>query len=568
MPIPLEQPKVLPKNIELPNLLYEPENYTEKGSICWKLILPRDHKLYIEDSDGGSFRPTDAWDLLFRAKKYRNIFTFCPNNELDLIFRLFTKAQLMQLDRKKTIRHMGFRLIQYQPTKISIRKGNSWTSLINVHQMTEEELDTPLLVKGWLGKLQEFQNLTGLGLNVASTSTSARTLTYQILRGMRREFARTRTLSPKQLDLIYSTVHGTWMEPTFLGVSEAENVDLIKAHLHALGQIPSIRKDKAYISTQPKYTPTALMGFYLVEFDYPNMDKFALAPIRLHGRVSSPYGLRIQYLPKPYLDKLSELKIPFKVHKALEFLPLGEPDYFFATYLRIIEKLIDTHQEDLYPLGLKMLTYKTFVGSLLHKHLAINQPIEEITHPDDILWEVLGTFNPMIASTVYAIVNCQVFDMLRQSQEPYYRRHDASSRAPEDYLPEGFRKEAKGPMFTLNSVLHDNPLMDFWLMLARDFRHSDHLDLVYQNTKMGREAARNNPEDIGLVKPVFFSVYPDPVHRLLKKPIKELNQILDDRAETQGIPNIDQINQLGSIVGPQDLLQSPWLKPEKNPRSS
>lgn len=559
MSIPEETPRKYPDILHTPDYLgTRGKDYRNRTS--WLLYLKRGVTC-VEEPDGWSLTLTDPEMLINIATRYKSIFTFCPNNEMDLLLKPFRRVELYELERHRTFKRGKARISQFYPTRLDIRKGNKWTSIYNINLLTTEELSTQGLLREWLSRLDELQDLLSLQINLSSPSASATTILTQLSDKIYQEFRRVRDLSDDNLNLIYESIHNTWMEPSCIGqVREVEALDTIKAHLRALKLIPSIKRAKASQTEATRYNPDALMGFYKIEVNFPQGFNFGLLPFRGNHKSTSPHGLRICSLPKPYLDKLTEMKINFRVIRAIQYLPTGDLEYPFRAYARILEKIIDNYSDRLYPLDLKMLFYKTLIGSMQHFHLATEQP-EDARQPDDFIWSTSALFNPAIASTVYGTVNVWVFEALHNSKTPLFRRHDGISREPEDYLPSPFRKETKGDIFIVNSQFYDKP----GKTLLRDItlRERDNTDLlvVYPNRKTSKEHARFEPALIGLEKDFLYTIKPHPDKRIPTKPLKRVGELLENSLNTEGMPSMEDIKRLPKQKYSPEMLNK-WSVPQ------
>lgn len=538
----IEEPRNLPSLINLPNFIgITPQKYED--CVAWRFSMLKD-KLFIETKEEGK-TINSASELLKEVSKHRHTFTCCADGDFDLFFKLFDRRLLFKLEEDRFFEFESYVISQMGRNKISIRKGSKWYSIYNIRPLSMENLDSISKIELWISKLKELNTLLKLNLNISSSSTSSLTMLLQLTYDILPEFRRIRKVSREYLDLIYSTIHNTWMETNCLGfVEKGTSIDSIKAHLRAIALVPSIGKSNTLISTSPKYTPEATMGFYLVEFDWPRTNH-SLTSIRYKSKTTAPYGERVQYLAKPYLDKLTELKIPIKIHKAIEFLSVGEVEYPYKHFSIISEKVIDLFSDDLYPLNLKMIFYKTLVGNMQHFHISLDQP-EVLESPDDVIFDTSQVFNPLVASTIYSIVNVKVWDLLSESNGQCYRRHDGITvTGSVGEIDKMFRKEKEGSFFTFTSIVHDNPGKDFWYGLANEFKDQTHIALVYPNRTLTRASSLNDPELIGKNIPLYQTIFPTPDIRLSEK-VRRVGDLLEDTIEANPI-SVDEVARLPSI---------------------
>ena len=563
-----EELRILPEDLVLPKYIGIGKRKYE-SNIGWLITLSYDGKPYIQQTDGYETVFKTPEELFHQAMKYDSIFVFSPENELDILFKLFTKAQLEELDSVNYFRHGKYKVSQYYPTRLDLSWGLKTTSIYNIANMTLARLDTPGKLTDWVAKFNSLQEILDININISSSSASSMSILMNYSHNIHREFLRIRDLDYKSLQLVYSSIHNTWMEPDILGISEdMENVDLIKAHLRAFANIPACSRHYSSLSTKPDYREDDLMGWYTIKTTVPNEGRFGDIPYRYNNiKVVAPHGTFTTILPKPYLDYLTREHRNFKVLQAVRFRPTSgqEVTYPARAHSRIMEKIIDGYEEELFPLNLKTIVYKTLIGYMQHSHESIENSDGEEIGPENVIPMASKLFNPGVASTIYGMVNIQINEMIKQSKNPIYRRHDAITRTPEGNNNSNFRSEKIGRLFGYTSIIHDNPgsttVFDFVSETVKRAPDSCELSLNYEKIPRSRRAAKNNPDHIYDPATYHMELKADFEKRLTPKGLKNA-ELLEGPVKSKGIPSVDDIPKLLIQRYNQEILENRWLKPK------
>ena len=500
------------------------------------LLLKPDRFGHLTVETGeGDFQVKDTKDFLkLFPSKYN--WTFSALNEIDCAFKVFTKYQLIDLAMYGRLKFDEWELYWILGTgKIRLQKGKDTRSsrfLLNPSGYFEKNTTVKTLedLKALIDKVLTLNSV--LSVNPISPASTVKDL---VLAGNSKEFELFNHLTQEDLKFIHTTYIGPRMESKFLGtIDHAENIDMVKAYLRALGRCPSLSKwNIGRIERGERFYPQAHPGSsYEIIATVPSSYKdFPPLPLR-QSHIKYPHGTFQTQVSKPFIDLIIEAgDIPFKIIRSFQPIPLnGKMVYPFKELADQIELFEDTFSAQLKPLNLKALHY-SLQGHMLHFHRVLN--------PDDprapIFYETSQDYNPINACAIQSMVACEIWKLAR-TRETEAIRVDALTGYDLE-VPEGFRKEETGLMTFLTPSLKDKPGKTTYRRLIERDRDMPFTRVNFP-VRNSIKSSCYNPARIGRLKDQTVEIFPLGGSRKIER-IRRMGLLLEGKILST-IPTVEE----------------------------
>lgn len=310
----------LPSNLEhdrliLPNKIDLHPNDFQIFLVEWDKVK---QCIYVVDNQGNNLYSIDNI-LEFFMRKSLNVTNCHLIKVVDGLVGLLPEANQVQNNFFGKTKYKQY-IIEARRGYINLRKGNDYSKVENIISYTNRESEN-------LEDLQDKANLFGYLLekydmnynfktpaNLASNILLTNNDAYREIKAWKIVGNRV----PGFEEASYKSGYGGRMESMGLGQLVQYHYDLEKCHQTVLEYLPSIRGLKM---VSGGYSPDDIYSFSLISTKIPSGFGFLPLPIKEEGGTSFNSGIDlVGWYPKPNVDLLYFLKIPFKVRESYRFV--------------------------------------------------------------------------------------------------------------------------------------------------------------------------------------------------------------------------------------------------------
>jgi len=529
------------KKVKLPRLSI-PEYHGSSS----KVNFTKGPMFFLEPSDKGWITAHQDNGISFRVERQEDIlklfpdkynWTFSKMGELDCVFKVLSRDQLTKLIYTGEVDLLGLKLkwLGASTAKITLGSGQDTKYLINSGVWTSKSkiLTTFPELEDLVDKLVVMNN-SGLGVNLLSPASTAKDI---ILGDSGPNFKIINGLTHDDLEFLHSGYKGPRMETTKLGTIEnAETMDLVKAYLRTLSDIPTLNKNNVkVIRGQKSKSSSAHPGsVYLVRVVIPKeFGDFPPIPFRtdLNG-IGYPTGEFISYLSRPYLDILEQIgTIKYEILDSLQIIVLNANGHPFKELCDMIEYFEDSKKEELSPINLKAL-HMTIAGHFLHYHRNVDPDTGRISYSTS------GDYNPILADAIQGLVAKDVW-LRAVTNNTTAIRVDALTGKKLPSLP-SYKNEGPGTSTFLTPSLKDQPGKTFYRELI--YENRDKLAVtVGVSARISLKQGFLHPASIGRLQPIVVNIPASSGTRLLDRTkVRRVGSLLEQEVNTE-IPTIEQL---------------------------
>ena len=530
-------PGILPENYEIPKF-HGPSGIREFDDNALFLLKPNKVGTLTVEEAGGTFKVTQRIDILKLFKSHFN-WTYSPLGEWEGIFRFFTSDELFDLRMLQQVQ-IGDYILHWivGTSKMRLTFGNdSRTSryLINVAPWVFREypLDSLDKLGDVVGKMIWLNQY--IPINPTSPSSTTKDL---VLSTASEEFYLFNKLPLDTTKFLHSGYVGPRMESKCLGtIDNADNLDLERAYLRALGKCPSVSRGNIIrVIRGAELDSQAHPGsVYSIEAEVPlTYHDFAPLPCKQNGYTLYPTGKFPTKVTKPYIDLIESLgDIKYKILDSVQIILVKPGLRPFETFSHDLEQIQNTLRESLYPINLKVLHY-SIQGHMLHIHKNVD------FNNGHISYSTSQDYHPVDASAIQGMVACELYQFALASDTEAIRV-DALSGYNLGKR-NGYKQEATGLMTFLTPFLKDKPGGTIYRDLIYAWRDRKNIGVRYP-LRYGVRAAWMNPAKIGRLVTQATTIEPISGNRDDKN-LKEIQRVGDllDRRITLPIPHYDPDN--------------------------
>jgi len=411
----VEKDKELPSGLIVPRLRtkesldaeYEqkgPPDYSDRA--CYHGRLISKGWIYLDGSEGHEVIDTPE-KFLKILSKHRHTFLLLPLGQVSILWKSFPSHFQEQITRDPNLwaTYGPWGICRPSPRKYLFRRGRSWHTVWILDTKTTPSEDPDFNVR-------RFLSLEKLGLTPNPSGISAMGRDFLFGPGgpgdfnaIREEFLYIRNLSisrPSFLEEFHSACKRPTMVCGVLGeIPPAWNEDMRKAFLQGLIHAPSMSPLNNIVDETPTFDPDASHAVYTVEVTIPPEWKFTPNLFRSkdtmgdYGVFSPTGGPQVQHVGQLRLKLYSELKIPFRVHKAWKLIPItGGPVYPWVIRGNFLATIVNQIKKTSKPIIEAALLYQAALGSLLTVYEYHDK--EGKNHHT-----TLNVFNPLLTLYIY-----------------------------------------------------------------------------------------------------------------------------------------------------------------------
>ena len=425
----------LPKDLEIPPpFIGDQADYTG-----WRpaLVQVEDRYPIIETERGRHL--IHSFDDVIDALYTKHLFTVTEQGHFDSLLRWLPRQWIFALDLGLDCEISGW-TITYRGSSIVIQKGKVRRYLINLWKFFKLD-DVPIelaTVDALISML--FEHMERGKIEYSNLSSPASVSRHMMLLGGYREFLH-KPVDYDTLNDIYQACHGGRSESVGIGSTLVHNYDMKNAHLNILAHQESIMGTQ-YREDWP-YIPEARFGIYLISTKIPQMPMCPL-PVEISDsfrvEVVYPYGEVSGWYAKPYLDLLTKLKIPFKVLKSYQFVPVKDYPLPFARVMRTLRKFQKTAPE--------YINAKAFYYGMAGSTISWRWEVKD-EDTGELVPKAFNVFNPLIYAHVLASQTVKVFQEAHRAK-PIAIRSDAVTVDKSIWTP--LKLEDNGMMVFVNPL--------------------------------------------------------------------------------------------------------------------
>jgi hypothetical protein len=327
------------------------------------------------------------------------------------------------------------------------------------------------------------------------------------------------------------------METTILGTLEsAETMDLRKAYLRALAEVPTLDMNSTQTvrGAKKKFKDAHPGSVYLIKTNVPttNINFPPLAFRNPFGEVGYPTGEFISYQSKPALEVLEiDGSVQYEIIDSLQFIVLNSNGRPFKEMCDSIEFFEEFKKEDLYPLNLKGL-HQSLAGSMQHYHRNVDVSTGKTT------FGTSSDFNPILANAIQGTVAKTIWEQAVTNNTTAIRVDALTGKK----LPhsEEFKNEGPGTSTFLTPYLKDQPGKTFYRDLIYENRDISTINLAFP-VRVSLKQGYLHPLSIGKLLSVDIKIPASSGSRLMdQSKIKRLGHLLDSEVHTF-VPTIEQL---------------------------
>jgi len=503
-------------------LLLEP---SDKG---WLSVI-------LEDGTGFRVERPEDIILIFR-NKYNWVYS--KFNEIDCITKPLSRKQRIELrllnETTITYKDMDFTLRWIPGTgKITLMQGKSTKTtryLINCASYTTKnaKVETFAEIRNLVNKLKTLDEFTPVSFISAPSTTK-----NFILGIAGKEFRIVNSLSIEDLSNIRSAYKGPRMETRLLGtLQDRDNIDMVKAYLHSLSNVPAFYKNIVEIYRGPdKFFENAHPGsaYHVITNVPKTYEKFSPISIRLNTGTYYPHGEFLSWQPKPVIDLLIKLgDIPFKIVDSIQFILLDEKNLPFKKGLQDLARYEEENKDNLAPIYLKSL-HNTMVGNFLNTYEETDKETGEITE------KASGSFHPSLSLAMQGLVATTLWEMSQTCNTDSIRVDALTGKDLPS--PNGFKKKDSGLMTYLSAHLKDLPGLSLYRDHIERDRDKPYVTFNYPTRLSFSQGYYTN--DTGKLIDVSVRIAPTAGNRYMDRPEK-IGELLNRELETR-IPTIEQL---------------------------
>lgn len=517
---------IVPENYTIPKFHGESGKRTYDDNSFFLLKPDPKGNLTVESEIGSYKIKTKADFLKVFTSKYN--WTFSPFNEVDCLFKCFSRDQLLCLGWFNKLEFNNYQVYWVLGTgKVRLTKNNNpHTSkyIINI---------APYLQKGSLiENLDDLKEIVSkyiclneiIPLNPLSPASTEKDLLLSSSNG---EFNLFNRLPLDWTKFLHTCYIGPRMETRCLGtIDGVDNIDLVKAYLATLAQCPSL--GNVVVKRGTEFFEEAHPGSgYEVKVKVPKEYKtFPPIPTRRDGHIQYPYGEFTTRVSKPYIDTLRKVgNIPFQILDSIQIIPKGKLTYPFVGLVKAMVGFENEAQKYFHPINTKL--HYSLVGHMLHIHRVIDPITLKISY------ETSQDYNPGYACAIQGMVANKLWELAQMSDTEAIRVDALSGYNLPD--KEGYRKGNSGLMTFLTPGLKDKPGSTMY----RDLIHQDRdFPFVRVNfpLRLGIKAAWYYPHRVGNLVDYATEIPPLGGNRLVER-VKRIGVLEEERLPTT-IPSI------------------------------
>jgi hypothetical protein len=495
------------------------------------LLLPNKKGELIVETEKTSFKIEKPEDI-FKAFPSKYNWINSSNSEIDCLFKVLDKAQIFELYfRGET--SLGETTLVWRQGKISLIKGNNFREtkfIVNVSPFLREktEVQSIELLKSTVGELQL---LNSLGIQINPVSPAA-TLVDLVLNENSGPFRLMNSLRISTLRKLHYGYIGSRMESLRVGsIGSNSVVDLVKAHLVELGEVPSLSRTNilSIVEGSTRFFEDAHPGStYTIEVDIPKAYRnFPPIPQRVGDHIRYPVGLiESTIVSKTYIETLQEDNIPFKIIDSTQVrLRSQEPKDFKDFVNRLIK--VEDALAGLKNINPKFLHY-TLVGSMLAIHKEVNDSTEYVTSRN---------YNPLIANTIQARIAKKAWRKALEEDSEVIAVDSVIGRTSVE--KPGWKNKGTGDTLVITPYIKDKGGDSKFKDLITKYRDFFSFPLTYPNRRLSLKECWRNPKKIGTLEDTTCHIAPSGQGRGLEIPVTRLGALLDTQIKTN-IPNAQE----------------------------
>lgn len=384
-------------------------------------------------------------EFFYLFTKHRHSILHMPRELISILWKGFSETFQIGIVEfpELGVNEYGYTITTRAPSKINIHGAGGWHTvwIYQGKNISPLEADPETFTDEFLIDLPR---LTSIQPSLISYAQTGRTFLFGLggsdYEEIRLEFSRSRKLGredPKTLEDFYSACKRAVMACKKLGtIPPSWSEDMVKAYLEAASRAPTMNPFLTYVDRSPEFDPYANYAVYLAEVTMPTLWPFAPHTFRAgddsegYGIYSPTGGPQVCLVGQRRASLWSELKIPFKVHKAYKIIPLSDKYAYgelepFRERASMLSYIIDNFQSRLPHINFKAFYYAP-VGSLLTTYTSLESNGDEN-------FNALDVFNPILELFIYEWVGNKTWARLLTHPPAHHQALRIDASTVEDY---------------------------------------------------------------------------------------------------------------------------------------
>ena len=468
--------------------------------------------------------------LINILKETPHSFCACQQGEFDSLLKGATKQQLVELELTGKL-VVDKATLYYYHGALRVREGLKNYYLWNVAPFIRSDFPTKSITEVGATFLFELRR-AGVPYYTFSTPASLSRRIFETYPEVREELWDAHFIPLSILALFYDHAYGPRMESSGIGTLSLFHYDKAKSHLNLLRDCPSISRAKKVVGTTKH--DSAAYGIYRITAFIPNTYNFNPLPVKDKDskRLYYPSGKVTGWYPKPYLDLLEELRIPYRVHNSIEFFAADDTKPYWNWATEIDRYLVYSSPF----LDLKGL-YCALVGSARSIYTKINLKTGELQE------RARSTFHPILYSHIMAMQNVDIWREAERNSAIAIRVDAISTLKPITTPRFGLEFKLKGNTTFLTPHYKSYPGFVYWREMIEAYPDSPSVTLAY-DFRLPLHLVGHDPRDLGRLITTTRTIPPSYGNRT-GSPIKQVGDLLSNwfPSEVSNIPPEDNINE-------------------------
>lgn len=498
----------------------EPKEYIDP----YYLLVKEVAKDYISiETPEGIHRITDAEQLISLFTHETN---YISTPTLDIFLKWSTTKTILSVLPPFSYGSFpcGSHTIKYYPNTNHLKIDNKQNVIrINPYIFKTFPIKTLDDIKFVVNKLDTLKEM-GIDFNPISPAATASTTFINTVDP--KVFNIMYYLTEEDISLIMNSYYSLRQENAYIGFYPfMKSIDMKKAYLNILSNQYSYAKSENKLIRATKNLTYCHTGWFEIITSNPET-KFPLFPYKTpEGKVTYPIGGPFKTtVHKSRLDLADLLEIPYEITKSIQLATTsGRKPFKELTYA--LWNIIEDRTEELYPLNLKTL-YFSIIGHMMHYHEAM------VMDDRSRIYVTSADFHPLIASTVAATVDSEVYKLMYNSINPYFISADGGGAENFMSIPDTFKLLGEGTGISFDPSLKDKPgktptdnigLVENLIKKYRD-KTSIKIKLPYINTSTN---SWSKPLSLGMLSWKNIERAPNCGTRHLIKSPKKIGYLLD-----------------------------------------